>query len=124
MKTKGSRNKNRVKILTVGGYYDLYEPSHPIAKKNGYVLEHRMMAYDAGLLQDLSMEVHHKNRVKTDNRLDNFQILTKAKHTQITWKGVKRSESGTPCKQCGIKTRSKYGLCRKHYKAEWQKGNI
>lgn len=124
MKPKGCRNKKRIKVLTLGGYYDIYEPSHPVSKSNGYALEHRVIAYNAGLLTDLSMEVHHINGIKTDNRLSNLKVLTKQEHTSITWKGVKRSDNGTECKMCNTKTRSKYNLCQKHYKLEWQRRNI
>lgn len=91
MKTKGARNKKGVsRILTIHGYYEVFHPKHPLAKRNGYVPEHRMIAWDAGLLTDSSMEVHHKNEIKTDNRLENFEILTKQQHTAITWTGKKR----------------------------------
>lgn len=90
MKTKGARNKKGVsRQVSVYGYIQLFKPDHPVAQKNGYVMEHRMVAYDAGLLTDLSMEVHHKNGIKTDNRPENFEILTKSQHTSLTWKGIK-----------------------------------
>lgn len=91
MKVKGARNKKGVgRLLTVHGYIEVFQPQHPLAKNNGYVREHRMIAWDAGLLTDPTMEVHHKNGVKTDNRLENFEILTKQEHTAVTWKGKKR----------------------------------
>ncbi len=91
MKTKGARNKKGVgRVLDGHGYYEVFEPTHPLAKRNGYVREHRKIAYDAGLFTDPSMEVHHKNGIKTDNRIENFEILTKQQHTAITWKGKKR----------------------------------
>ena len=93
MKTKGSRNKKGVsRILTVHGYYEVFQPRHPLAKKNGYVREHRMIAWDAGLFTDPEMEVHHINEVKTDNRIENLQPMSKEEHTHITWKGKKRAE--------------------------------
>lgn len=91
MKTKGSKNKKGVsRQISVYGYVQIFKPEHPVAQKNGYVMEHRMIAYDAGLLTDLSMEVHHKNEIKTDNRLKNLEVLPKEKHSSITWKGKKR----------------------------------
>lgn len=91
MKTKGAKNKKGVKrLMTIFGYYDVFNPTHPLAKKNGYIREHRMIAYDAGILTDPSMEVHHINGIKTDNRTENLQALPKEKHTSITWKGKLR----------------------------------
>lgn len=96
MKPKGIKNKKGVsKILNGGGYYELFKPEHPASKKNGYVLEHRMIAYDFGLLTDLTKEVHHINEIKTDNRLENFEILDKGKHTSVTWKGRSRNHEWT-----------------------------
>lgn len=92
MRKKRSRNKNGVgRILTAKGYITVFVPSHPLAMKNGYVKEHRMMAWNAGILKDPSMEVHHINEVKSDNRLDNFKILSKPEHTSLTWSGKKRA---------------------------------
>lgn len=91
MKTKGSRNKKSVKrILTVHGYYEVFQPQHPLAKKNGYVREHRMIAWDGGLLTDKKQIVHHKNEDKTDNRLSNLAVASNGEHTALHWRGAKR----------------------------------
>lgn len=91
MKTKGSRNKKGVKrFLNKWGYYEIFEPSHPLAKKNGYIREHRMIAYKFGLLKDPKDEVHHINGIKTDNRVENLQVLSKPEHTSISMKGKKK----------------------------------
>lgn len=121
-KRKRSKVPNKYKKIRYSlGYQITYAPRHPVADKTGKARVHRMIVYDAGLLVDLSMEVHHVNGIKTDNRLENLQVLTKSEHASLTWKGVKRSEAGNACKFCATKTRSKYGLCRKHYKLEWQR---
>ncbi len=96
MKIKGARNKKGVsRVLNKWGYYEIFEPKHPLAKKNGYIREHRMIAYNAGLLTDSKMEVHHRNGIKTDNRVENLEVMTKAEHTSISWKGVK-GKNGRP----------------------------
>lgn len=89
---KGHRNKKGVsKVLNKYGYYEIFEPTHPLAKKNGYIREHRLIAYDAGILTDPKMEIHHINNLKTDNRIDNFMVLTKAQHASLTWKNRARN---------------------------------
>lgn len=109
MKTKGSRNKKGVKrILTVHGYYEIFQPQHPLAKKNGYIREHRMIAWDAGILTDPSLEVHHKNEIKTDNRIENLEVTTHAEHTSKHWKGS---------------IRPKWSNERRKAKSEAMKGN-
>lgn len=88
---KGRRNKKGVSlILNKWGYYEVFEPKHPLAKKNGYIREHRMIAYNAGLLKNNTDEVHHINGVKTDNRIENLEVMSKQKHSSITWKGKQR----------------------------------
>lgn len=62
------------------GYIDIYEPDHPIARRDGYIMEHRKVAWDAGLLTDPNDQVHHVNEVKTDNYLGNFEIKSGSQH--------------------------------------------
>lgn len=124
MKTKGSKNKKGVLRIISHGYVHIFKPEHPEAMKNGYVREHRMIAYDAGLLRNPNDEVHHINGIKADNRLENLEIMSKEKHTALTHRGRKVSEKYPKCKFCEVRTKSKYQLCAKHYKLEWQRGNI
>lgn len=62
------------------GYIDLYIPDHPLARKDGYVGEHRKIMWDAGLLTDPELEVHHKNEVKTDNYISNLEVKSGSQH--------------------------------------------
>lgn len=63
------------------GYVDVWQPNHPLARRDGYVFEHRKMAWDAGLLIDPVDQVHHVNEVRNDNRLSNFEIKDGSTHT-------------------------------------------
>lgn len=72
------QNKPRI---SAQGYRLIYEPNHPLAMSHGYVLEHRKVAWDAGLLTDKSLVVHHKNHDKLDNRLGNLEVKTSSAHS-------------------------------------------
>lgn len=120
---KGKRNKIRKRILS-HGYILVYEPAHPMAMKNGYVREHRMIAYDTGKLVNKKDEIHHENNIKTDNSGINLIPLSKPEHTKITHIGRKISDKHPKCKFCEVRTKSKYGLCAKHYKREWAKEHL
>lgn len=117
---KGKKNKNGVKkIKDAHGYINIFNPSHPLSMKNGYVKEHRMIAYNNGLIKNSIHEVHHINGVKSDNRIKNLQVLTKEKHASITHKSIKKNKNHHKCLFCEKNTRSKYQLCSYHYRNQW-----
>lgn len=66
------------------GYVFLFKPGHPLAMADGYVAEHRLVMWDAGLLilGDPRMYVHHKNEIRHDNRIENLEVKLDADHTR------------------------------------------
>lgn len=69
---------------TFTGYLRVWEPGHPQAS-NGWVREHRLVAERAlGRLLEPDEHVHHINGDKTDNRLENLQVLGASEHSSIT----------------------------------------
>jgi hypothetical protein len=81
---KGGRTENK------DGYIEIYSYGHPNAKKHThYILEHRLVVEkDLGRFLLKTEVVHHKNGVKTDNRLENLELFeSNAKHLAATLKG-------------------------------------
>lgn len=110
--------------ITDDGYVDIYAPGHSLARSDGYVFEHRMVAWDAGLFNDPDLEVHHRNYVKWDNEASNLQPLTKEEHARLhaaegtynqygtfarrdenhpKWYNWYAPKASRVCKQCGDK---------------------
>lgn len=58
---------------------------YPMAKKDGYVLEHRLIvAQLLGRCLHRWEIVHHKEKPKTNNCRSNLQLVTDDRHNQIT----------------------------------------
>lgn len=122
----GAKNKSPLKRIISHGYVHLFKPNHIEAMKTGYVREHRMIMSDfIGRKLLHNEEVHHKNEIKNDNRIDNLEIKIKPAHTSYHHKGKLKPRKGSEVCHfygCDVLQKSKYGLCRKHYKLSWHKG--
>jgi HNH endonuclease len=68
--------------LTRQGYVRVWAREHPLANGDGNVLEHRKVLYDAGIAVPPGHHVHHKNGDKTDNRLENLEVLRAVDHSR------------------------------------------
>ena len=67
---KGGRNKSQ------DGYIIIWQPHHPFANKNKYVMEHRLvMEKKLGRFLKPKEVVHHINEVRHDNRIKNLQLF-------------------------------------------------
>jgi hypothetical protein len=68
----------------VNGRVAVYAPNHPKANSSGYVLRSRfMMEQHVGRYLTEDEHVHHKNGNELDDRIDNFEILTRSEHIKL-----------------------------------------
>lgn len=96
----------------------IHKPEHPHANQRGYVQEHRLVVEKAlGRHLRPNEIIHHVNEEKTDNRIENLQVMTQAQHLALH-----RRQNYT-CKIIGCgKTHRAKGLCAVHYNKEYGYG--
>lgn len=71
------------KPVTRFGYRLVRDPAHPRAHSHGYVLEHVKIAEEMiGRRLRPDEVVHHKNGIRTDNRMENLAVMTRREHTR------------------------------------------
>ena len=57
----------------------VFEPTHPNARKDGYVSEHiKVMGECLGRPLERFEEVHHKNGIRSDNRPENLELWARS----------------------------------------------
>ena len=66
------------------GYIAIYFPDHPKSNAEGYIMEHDLImeCFIGRWLKDDEV-VHHKNKIRDDNRIENLQLLTKSEHSRL-----------------------------------------
>lgn len=77
------------KFLTKSGYIAVYKPDHPDAWKSGYILEHRLKVESkiGRRLKPFPIEtVNHIDGNKTNNDLNNLEILSNNNHVSLTFR--------------------------------------
>ena len=66
------------------GYVALYYPEHPCSNQDGYIMEHRyIMEQHIGRYIKDDEAVHHKNKDRKDNRLENLELMTFKEHARL-----------------------------------------
>ena len=68
-------NLSRKPTKCISGYVRIFKPDHPFSNKSGYILEHRLvMELNIGRYLLPSENIHHRNGVRDDNRLENLEL--------------------------------------------------
>lgn len=72
------------KKIRQDGYVSIYYPDYPSSTKDGRVLEH-IYVMEQAIGRRLKPEecVHHINRIRTDNRIENLLLMTKSEHARM-----------------------------------------
>lgn len=73
------------KYIDHDGYVMVKDNGHPSANQRGYIQEHRLvMELHLGRLLEKSEVVHHVNKDKSDNRIENLELFsTNGDHLKI-----------------------------------------
>lgn len=73
------------RIKRQDGYIQVYYPTHPDASKQGFILEHRLVAEQKYSRRILPTEhVHHVNGVRDDNSPENLEIVDPSRHAGVS----------------------------------------
>lgn len=81
------------------GRIAVYVPDHPAANNRGYILKSRyIMEQHLGRFLTSDENVHHINGDKTDDRLENLELLSRGEHTSLHrakrgWCSIDRAEA-------------------------------
>lgn len=84
------------KTMEKYGYVYIYAPNHPHSIHGRYVLEHRLVIEKSlGRILEKNEIVHHRNKIRHDNRLSNLQLMTQAEHMRHHTEERKRTKPYT-----------------------------
>lgn len=88
---------NGGRFINSKGYVMVYCPTHPLRISRSYIKEHRLvMEKNIGRFLSPKEDVHHRNGIKSDNRIENLKLMSKSEHTKLHWRQIKRRGHGGP----------------------------
>ena len=99
--------------ITVQGYVQVSIKNHPLFPRLTFITEHRkVMAEHLGRSLARNEHVHHRNGDRTDNRLENLELIAAGEHQR-------RHKTGTkyPPEHCAAISAAKKGK-----KQPWARG--
>ena len=75
------KNRRHLQERMYGSYKCIYKPEHKNSNSKGWIFEHRyVMSKKIGRPLKENEIVHHKNGIKTDNRIENLEIVMRETH--------------------------------------------
>ena len=82
-RAKGAGNGRWIGGRTVKGPYVLiYAPEHALARQDGYIMEHRLVAAQKwGEEAVKAKDVHHLDGDSANNRVENLELMEHGEHT-------------------------------------------
>lgn len=99
---KGRRKRNYEfgghEKLRKDGYVKVYAPDHPHATADGYVMKHTLvMERHIGRYLADDEVVHHINKIRDDNRLENLLLMKKHDHQRMHMLERRNGRRETKC---------------------------
>lgn len=86
---------NAGRMLSEQGYVKIRVGiGDPLADRNGYAYEHKVVLAAAGIVVTSGAVVHHRNGDRTDNRLENLEVLPRGDHNSLHNKETARNDRG------------------------------
>ena len=80
------------------GYIKVYAPDHPHCTADGYVMKHILVVEkEIGRYITKDECVHHINRIRDDNRIENLRLMTKSDHMSMHMKERYANRSEKVC---------------------------
>ena len=74
------------KVTNHYGYVLIWKPEHPFCNSTGYIMEHRfVMEQHIGRYLKQGEVVHHINKNKSDNRVENLELMEDSAHRSFNW---------------------------------------